>query len=389
MKMAKTLVTTVAFAIIAMPAMPLFAAEDDSEALGQFQKVVEGLNQRSFEMIEEAIDPTDLTNRILSHHAVQADVEEMFRADFRNVVEKAVLDGLPPPGSDIEADLISFVFQDGLGRASVRFTYPDFAYRFKVYDLRHDRRGRLKIVDWYDSSRGQLFSEQIGEELLTVKPVKATTRELLSMNAPTDLQLFQATEILKAMRDRQARRFFEIYDEFDEQLKREPLIAKHAMISARQVQDMGRFVETNQIFMDVYGDDPDSALMLSDNFLIMQDYEGAYAALRRFEQNFPIEEGALPAKLSALALTIEKPDEAEKFAVLATTNEPGFELGWWSMLRARASAEDYEGALEPLAHLEDDFGHRLDEAKLRRDKFRAFALLAQSQEFKDWRAGRD
>lgn len=386
MKMAKTLVTTVALAILSMP---LFAAEDDSKAFGQFQQIVEGLNQHAFEMIEEAIDPTDLANRILSHHAVQADVEAMFRADFQSIVESGVMGGLPAAGSDIDADLISFSFQDGLGRASVRFAYPGHAYRFKVYDLRHDRRGRLKIVDWYDSSRGQLFSAFIAEELLTAMPTKEATRKLLSMNAPTDLQLFQATEILKAMRDRQARRFFEIYDELDEPLKREPLIAKHAVISAQLVQDMVRFAAANEIFMDVYADDPDLALVLSDNHLIMQNYEGAFSALKRFEQNFPIEEGALPAKLSALALAIQNPDEAERFALLATTNEPGFELGWWSLLRARASAEDYEGALLPLAQLEDDFGHHLDEAKLRRDKFRAFVQLAQSQEFKDWRAGRN
>lgn len=389
MKMAKTLVTTIALAILTVPATTLFAAEDDADALGQFKKIVEGMNQHSFEMIEEAIDQTDLTNRALSHHAVQADVEDMFRADFRNVVERGVMGGLPPAGSDIEADLISFYFQDGLGRAAVRFAYPGYTYRFKVYDLRHDRRGRLKIVDWYDSSRGQLFSAFLGEELLTAKPTKEATRKILSMNAPTDLQLFQATEILKAIRDRQAQRFFEIYDELGEQLKREPLIAKHAVISAQLVQDMGRFAAANEVFMDVYADDPDLALVMSDNHLIMQNYEDAYLALKRFEQNFPIEEGALPARMSALALAIQKPDEAEKFALLATANEPGFELGWWSLLRARTSAENYAGALLPLAHLEDDFGHHLDEAKLRRDKFRAFTLLAQSQEFEAWRAGRN
>lgn len=386
MKIARSIVITVMLAFLAMP---LSAAEDDAKALGQFQQVVEGMNQHSFEMIEEAIDQTDLSNRILSHQAVQADVVDMFRADFRSIVERGVMDGLPPAGSDIEADLISFSFVDGLGSACVRFAYPGYAFRFKVYDLRHDRRGRLKIVDWYDSSRGQLFSEFIGEELLTAKPDKEATRKLISMNAPTDLQLFQATEILKAIRDREAKRFFEIYDELDEQLKRERLIAKHAVISAQRVQDKGRFMGASEIFMEVFANDPDLALVMSDYSLILEDYEGAFTALKRFEQNFEIEEGTLPAKLSALALATAKAEDAEKFAVMATTNEPGLELGWWSLLRARSSVEDYEGALEPLAYLEDNFGHHLDEAKLRRDKFRAFGQLAESEAFKEWRESRD
>ena len=89
-----------------------------------------------------------------------------------------------------------------------------------------------------------------------------------------------------------------------------------------------------------------------------------------------------------LALAIGKPDDAEEFAVAATVNEPELELGWWSLLRARAAARNFAGALEALTYLEDNFDHRLDEAKLRRDKYRAFASLASSQEFKDWRAGR-
>ena len=99
--------------------------------------------------------------------------------------------------------------------------------------------------------------------------------------------------------------------------------------------------------------------------------------------------GGWVAVLSALALATGKAEDAEKFAVAATIDEPALELGWWSLLRARSAANDYDGALDALTYLEDHFSHRLDEAKLRRDKFRAFTNLVASQEFKDWRAGRD
>jgi len=89
-----------------------------------------------------------------------------------------------------------------------------------------------------------------------------------------------------------------------------------------------------------------------------------------------------------MALATGKPIEAEKFAVEATTDEPTLELGWWSLLRVRSSTKNYEGSIEALTQLEDTFGQRLDEAKLRRDKFRGFTQLVGSQEFKDWRASR-
>jgi hypothetical protein len=386
MKIAKQITTVIVLIVLATP---LFAADDDTNAFGQFQGFLEGMDQKSFEMMQDYLDQTDLTNRILSHQSVQPDVEQMFRSDFWNIIERGVSSVLPPEGSKVKGELIQFEFEDGQGRACVRFGYPNHDFQFHRFELRHDRRGRLKISDWFNSNKGLTFSALMGEELLTAKPTKEATRRLLSIGTPTDLQLFQATELLKAIRDREAPRFFEIYNEFDDQLKKVPWIAKNAVFMAHNLKDIDRFARTLDIFADVFADDPDMALLLSDYYLIVQDYERALTALQRFEQHFAVNEGALPARLSAIALAAGKLEEAETFAVEATTNEPKVELGWWSLLRVRTAAKDYQGALAALTYLEDNFGHRLDARKLRRDKFRAFTKLASSQEFKDWRAGRD
>lgn len=386
MKIAKQIATLVALAVLATP---LFAAENDSKAFGQFQEVLQSIDQKSFEMFKKALDQTDLTNRVYSHQPVEDEVREIFRAGFWEIIEAGFLQNLPPPGSKTKAELVQFAFQDGRGRACVRFSRPNYEYTYQVFDLRHDRRGRIKIVDWFDSRDGQMFSADIGEELITLMPTKAATRKLLTNKNPTDLQLFQVTEILKATRDNQPPRFFEIYDGFDDPLKREPLIAKYAPVMAYMVKDVDRFMQAVEIFVDVYSEDPNQALKMSEYYLVVEEYEKSFEMLRRYHQNFAVKEGAIPAKLSALALAINKPEDAEKFAVEATVNEPTLELGWWSLLRARAASKDYQGALAALTYLEDNFEHRLDEAKLRRDKFRAFTQLANSQEFKDWRASRN
>jgi hypothetical protein len=385
MKIAKLVATIVAFTTMAMP---LIAAGDDAEAFGQFQEILAGIDERSFEPFQKAIDKTDMRNRVLSARQIEPDAAQTFNTNFWQFVESGFVGSLPPPGSKHKANLVDFAFIDGKGKAAIRFNKPNFEYSFQVFDLRHDGRGRLKVVDWFDSGSGQLLSVELAEDLMTLRPTQAATRKTISIQDPTELQLFQVTEIYKAARDVQPPRFFEIYDEFDDTLKREPFIAKNAVFMAYLLKDEGRLIQALDVFVDVYSEQPNFALTMSDYYVAIGAYEQSYALLKTFQQNFPVKEGALPAKLSALALAIGKPEDAENFAVEATVDEPGFELGWWSLLRARSSAENYAGAIEALTQLEDNFEHRLDEAKLRRDKFRGFTQLVGSQEYKDWRASR-
>jgi hypothetical protein len=385
MKIAKLVASGLA---VAFMAGPLIAAEDDDEAFGQFQEILTAIDGRSFETIQKAIDKTDMRNRVLSARQIEAAVAQTFDTDFWQFVESGFAANLPPPGSKATTKLVDFAFQDGKGKAAIRFSKPNFEYAYQVFDLRHDGRGRLKIVDWFDSGSGQLLSVEIAEELMIQMPTKSATRRTISVQNPTDLQLFQVTEIYKASRDKQPPRFFEIYDQFNDALKREPFIAKYAVHMAHMLKDTNRLVRTLEIFGQVYSAQPDFALWMSDLYMVMGAYERSYALLKIFQKNFAVNEGALPAKLSALALATGKPIEAEKFAVEATTDEPTLELGWWSLLRVRSSTENYAGSIEALTQLEDSFGHRLDEAKLRRDKFLGFTQLVGSQEFKDWRASR-
>ena len=382
---------TINFAAIVMcllPALPLHAAEDDAKARGQFKTILEAFNTRSFEKLEPAFDKTDLINRVVAVRPVSGQLRDAFSAQFQSIVDVGFRFSLHNLNSDDSGEVVDFDLENGIGRGVIRVRLPRHEYAYLVFDLRHDRRGRLKIVDWFDSRRGQTLTTSINELLVSMQPTKAETRVLLGIPNPTDLQLFQATELLKAARDSQEPRFLEIYDGFTDEIKRHPLIAKFAMRFAARGNDPDRFVNTLKVFVDVYAGDQNFAAVTSDYYLQVQALDKAFDALKVFHENFDVQEGAIPARLSALALAIRRPEEAEKYAVEATTDEPTLELAWWSLLRARAGAGDFEGSVAALSYLEDHFGHRLDAAKLKRDPYKAFDGLAASQAFLDWRAGR-
>ena len=141
------------------------------------------------------------------------------------------------------------------------------------------------------------------------------------------------------------------------------------------------------MIVDTFPDDHLNSLRLVGYFIANRQYEEAIDAIERFQEGSGIRDGAMESVKSAAALAMGNMDDAEKHALQATVVEPSLELGWWSLLRARTRAKDYDGATEALTRLEDEFGHTLDAAKLKRDRF--LKVLADKQEYLNWRASRE
>ena len=367
---------------------PLLADEDADEARERFERVVKAINEQRFDPIKNIIDRTDMTNRILNEYAVSEEVRAAFSENFWEMVEGIALGNAPNAETKVPGKLIEFEFADGKGAAVVRYDLPNYLYTYQIWELRHDNRKRLKAVDWHDTTDGMGVVSEISESLVTMMPSRASTSQLLSGRNPTDQQLFQTTELLKAARDRQAPRFFEIYDGIDSSLKNDKLISKFAVQLAFLAQDPDRFRATLDTFASVHGGDKKFAMPIANSYLVLEEYDKAYASMQQFFKHFDIKEGGTPAKLSALALVLGLTEDAEKYAVIATTAEPTLELGWWSLLRARARSGNFSGAVEALTRLEDDFDEVLDAANLKRDRFGGFVALSESDEFKAWRETR-
>jgi tetratricopeptide (TPR) repeat protein len=374
--------------VLSVLTFSVIAADGDDAARSQFEDFYDQRNDSKDKLVKRAIDRVDLTRRVFAVQALDAEVKRAFDDNFWKIVGPAFFDGTGYVDAKYAAQIVDFVFRDGKGRAVVRFRLPRHNYVYQIWDLRHNNRGRLKVVDRFESTDGQLVSVTMSEALSLQAPSRAATRRLLSVSSPSDQQIFQVTELLKAARDQQGPRFFEIYDDLDPRTKKEPLIVKHAMKLAHAVQNADRYRMVLNDYVAVNKNNPNVALLIATSYFTIGDYEKSYMALERFHEHIDMREGAIPARLSALALASGKNEAAVEYAEEATQDEPGLELGWWSLLRARVQLSDFEGALEALTHLEDDFGHTLDAAQLRRDRFRGFIRLSESEVFEKWRETR-
>lgn len=386
MKWIRYLAAAAIVAGLMAPSAAMTDAELD-ELRAQFESVIQGLNDDSFDRFNRAISRKDMTARVFGGRLIEPDVKKAFSADFTSSLQGMFASSFPKSKSEIIGTLIDFQFSQDGGQAVVRYAASGYRYSYHVYELGLDSKGRVQIVDWLDYFQGNRFSDEAGQALVMAMPSKSSTRNMLQDKTLGAGEIFQAGELFKAVRDNEAERFFQIFDGLDPALLEEPVILRLNLQLSLAFPQSPRAANAVQMIVDTFPDDYVNSLRLIEHFIATRQYQEAIDAIERFQAGSGIRDGAMESVKSAAALAMGNMDDAEKYALQATATEPSLELGWWSLLRARTRAEKYDSATEALARLEDDFGHTLDADKLKRDRF--LKVLADKEEYLDWRASRE
>jgi tetratricopeptide (TPR) repeat protein len=380
--------TAVLTGLLAPVSEDAYAADAEVDALrDQFESIVQGLNDNSFDRFNRAISKKDMTARIFGNRLIEADVKKAFASDFTASVQGMFSSTFPKSTKEILGTLIDFQFSGNEGRAVVRYVASGYRYAYHVYELGLDAKGRMLILDWVDYYQGSRFSEEAGQALIMAMPSKPSTRNLLENKTLGEGEVFQVGELFKAVRDNEAERFFQIFDGLDPVLLKEPAILRLNLHLSLAFPESPRAANAVRLVVDAFPDDPLYSLRLIDYYIPARQYQEAIDALELLQAGIGISDGATESVKSSAALAMGNTADSEKYAVQATVAEPSLELAWWSLLRARTRAEDYSGATEALTRLEDDFGHTLDPKKLKRDRF--LKVLADKPEYLNWRASRE
>ena len=381
----------VALALAAAPQI-VVAQSVDAEMREQFDAVIEGLNNNTFSDFERAVDEKALVNRIFGTRVIDLDAREQFASGFSAALQQMFISSFPAArtqseaGGEIIGTIIAFQFKDGQGRAIVRYEGEGYRFSYHSYELTRSR-SKLVIVDWFDYYNSTWFSEDVGNALVRAMPARDSVRSVMKTPGPTDGQVFQLGELLKAVRDQNPRRFFQIYDGLDEALHDEPHVLVLNYQFCRKLGDSTRLNQAVQSLVAAFPGDALFSLGLSRYYIGRNLFEEAIVELDRFESALGMKDGVSESYKATSAMALGDFERAETFALSATQVEPELELSWWTLLRARTAAQNYAGATEAMTQLEERFGHLLIPQKLRRDRF--LKTLINQQEYKDWRARRD
>ena len=245
-----------------------------------FQDIVTDLNNNSFERFAHAIDREDMLERIFGLRLIDPKVKRGFGESFDANLVDILKSAFAGTEGNIRAAWLGFGSKGDRGKAIVRYDLPDFQFNYHEYELRLDAKGRVVIVDWIDYLDGEKFSDGVGVQLVSLNPGKPAVRKLLDFQGPTEQQTFQMTELLKASRDRQVDRYFDILGDLDETLRSQRAVV---LMSVHLTRATGNRRKLRSALIDVdkyFPEEPLYSLMLLDYYFPSRQYEQAMDALR-------------------------------------------------------------------------------------------------------------
>lgn len=378
-----------AMVVLVITATPQISAaqSNDDLARANFQAVIDDLNKNSFEEFHDAIDKKALLGRVVGAYFIEPEIRDQLSGMFEEWVQEMFVATFPPSKTEIIGTVVAFENYGDSARALVRFESSGYRFAYHVYEMEVDSKGRIGILDWTDFYRGDLFSREAAGSFVRTMPTPGATRQMLENKNIDEGRLFQVGELFKAVRDDKHERFFGIYDAMDEELRTERVIVRLNLQMTQKWNDRARLGRAYESLAKNFPDEPLFSQPLIEYYISAGMFEQAIAELDILQKGLGVVDGATESLKVSAAMALGDMERAEEYALSATQAEPGLELSWWSLLRARTAAKNYAGATEAMTELEDRFGHLLIPQKLRRDRF--LRGLIDQQEYKDWRAKRD
>ena len=349
--------------------------------------IVENLNSGSFDKLVNAIDDDDMLERIFGLRLIDPRVKRDFREQMseEETFQRFIESQYQSESKDgMRARLLLVESRGGRGRAVVRFDMAHFQVNYHDYELIIGDQDRVTVVDWDNYMIGYSFSDHFGNRLVQGRPTKNAVRKLIDFPNVREFQVFQVIEVLKAARDGDFDRFFEIYDNLDEDLKRQRAVLVAGLEATRNARKRR---SQRKILIDIaryHPNDPLLALSLLDYYFPDKQYDKALAALQRVKKKLRVDDAVTHARLSSTHLVMGELDNALLFAEKSVEQEPDLELGWWAVLRAHVAAGNYDTAIPALDQLVNQFGHSLGPEALAKDP--SLQRFSRSAEYQNWYA---
>lgn len=271
----------------------------------------------------------------------------------------------------------------GVVLALIRLDYGDSGTGYMDMHLKRMSDGQVQIVDWYDYSTGQLYSQSLRQIIALMSPTPTVLGKVFDLMSNRKDSIDAVVKLVKLggedKHEQTARKFLAM----DEDLRRNRMLNIIAVQAANTSGNEELYRKTLANLDRYYRADPSMAFLLLDFYFLEGQYDQALSALDTVQASFGVEDASLFVfKANALSAGGRHKVAAQQ-AMRAIEIEPEYELGYWSLLSALVLGESFAQAVPVAKALEEKFDYDMGPESL--GAHETYAAFVASGEYKRWR----
>jgi tetratricopeptide (TPR) repeat protein len=362
-----------------------FNAKQPSNKLEQaIKSLTQAVLDRDTQYISHNFDIDRLLDKAFQRVKVSDKFETNFRRGFKNNATKkigAMLLQHVQPDSLIKR-LDSQTNQNS-ANVAFRFDLGDSGYSYVRFILeKHSENKTINIVDWYDYSKGQSYSETLATLITSVAPKQGFLGKLedFTSNKSDKRKLtFTLTNKLKA-KDYSA--IESIYQQQKEIISDDWILIS-MVVSASSMSGNEAFYKA--VLADIaknFQHDERAAFVLLDYYTYAENYPLAIKQMEKLSNQFANLDAAMEHLIASIYYIQSKYEPAIQYAKKSISIEPDFEDAYWTLVSIYVEKKEFSSSVEYLKLLEQNFGYEFSPQSFSDNEF--YTTFLQSQAFQEW-----
>jgi hypothetical protein len=267
--------------------------------------------------------------------------------------------------------------------ALMRIDFGDKGLNYLDLILEKDNKGAIKIVDWYDYSKGQLYTDSVRQAIVLLLPEeRSLLAKLLGISGINKKEAKQFVELGKLMKEQKYAEWLKKHAKLPSKLKNSRIMLLTRIIAAVAAGDDSEYRLSLKDLHDKMGDDPTLSLILIDYYFYENDFESAQKALDNLSKHIG-GDASIDALKANIYLTSQDYAQSIKYAKKAIAQEAGYEDSYWALMNAGIFGKVYDTAVTAIEKLESDFGYDISPEEI--EKTEDYKEFSKSEAYKKWK----
>lgn len=349
--------------------------------------IVAEFTQRQTAAFDRAVDPDAIITSALADLAMDAAWKQGISQELNSVIRTKLgpkLISQMPEGA--YAKLVRTRVDGQKTLALMRIDYGDNGTGYLDMHLVRDKNGMVRIVDWYDYSTGQLYTQSLRQLIGLMSPTPTILGKLFDAVSRRKESINAVMELISLHKSQKYPEAVKLFLTLHEDLRKDRMLNIVAVQAANMSNDDALYHKTLANLDRYFSSDPSMAFLLIDYYFLEQKFDKALAALDQVQKSFGAEDAALDSLKANTHLSAKNYSQAARHAQHAIAIEPEYEGSYWSLINALVQDKKYAGAITVAKDLEDGFGYDMGPESLGASA--VFEPFIQSAEYRRWRSAK-